>query len=204
MQKAYFSRRLSHIFCHFLRHRLLRQRQSGQQLDHRGHGGCPGRQPEYQTEAIANESIHDTASKAGRGGARLRFHPETRRIWKVRGRCRRGWSHALPIPFRRPVGRGGVWRGRRNRRRIRAVFHNFSTIVGRKGMYLEDLFILPEKRSPQPRYKLSTPWFFELNCLRNRNDIEIFDHYFFLIVWMVEEQINCNHILPAIPNIRSE
>ena len=26
------------------------------------------------------------------------------------------------------------------------VFHNFSTFVGRKGMYLEDLFILPEKR----------------------------------------------------------
>ena len=25
-------------------------------------------------------------------------------------------------------------------------FHNFSTFVGRKGMYLEDLFILPEKR----------------------------------------------------------
>ena len=25
-------------------------------------------------------------------------------------------------------------------------FHNFSTFVGRKGMYLEDLFVLPEKR----------------------------------------------------------
>jgi len=25
-------------------------------------------------------------------------------------------------------------------------FHNFSTFVGRKGMYLEDLYILPEKR----------------------------------------------------------
>ena len=25
-------------------------------------------------------------------------------------------------------------------------FHNFSTFVGRKGLYLEDLFILPEKR----------------------------------------------------------
>ena len=25
-------------------------------------------------------------------------------------------------------------------------FHNFSTFVGKKGMYLEDLFILPEKR----------------------------------------------------------
>ncbi len=25
-------------------------------------------------------------------------------------------------------------------------FHNFSTFVGRKGMYVEDLFILPEKR----------------------------------------------------------
>lgn len=25
-------------------------------------------------------------------------------------------------------------------------FHNFSTFVGRKGMYLEDLFIIPEKR----------------------------------------------------------
>ena len=25
-------------------------------------------------------------------------------------------------------------------------FHNFSTFVGRKGMYLEDLFILPDKR----------------------------------------------------------
>ncbi len=25
-------------------------------------------------------------------------------------------------------------------------FHNYSTFVGRKGMYLEDLFILPEKR----------------------------------------------------------
>ena len=26
-------------------------------------------------------------------------------------------------------------------------FHNFSTFVGRKGLYLEDLFIIPEKRS---------------------------------------------------------
>ena len=26
-------------------------------------------------------------------------------------------------------------------------FHNFSTFVGRKGLYLEDLFVLPEKRS---------------------------------------------------------
>lgn len=26
-------------------------------------------------------------------------------------------------------------------------FHNFSTFVGRKGLYLEDLFILPEKRA---------------------------------------------------------
>lgn len=25
-------------------------------------------------------------------------------------------------------------------------FHNFSTFVGRKGLYLEDLFVLPEKR----------------------------------------------------------
>ena len=25
-------------------------------------------------------------------------------------------------------------------------FHNFSTFVGRKGMYLEDLFVIPEKR----------------------------------------------------------
>ena len=25
-------------------------------------------------------------------------------------------------------------------------FHNFSTFVGRKGLYLEDLFIIPEKR----------------------------------------------------------
>jgi len=25
-------------------------------------------------------------------------------------------------------------------------FHNFSTFVGRKGMYIEDLFVLPEKR----------------------------------------------------------
>jgi GNAT superfamily N-acetyltransferase len=25
-------------------------------------------------------------------------------------------------------------------------FHNFSTFVGRKGLYLEDLFIVPEKR----------------------------------------------------------
>lgn len=25
-------------------------------------------------------------------------------------------------------------------------FHNFSTFVGRKGMYLEDLFVVPEKR----------------------------------------------------------
>lgn len=25
-------------------------------------------------------------------------------------------------------------------------FHNFSTFLGRKGMYLEDLFVLPEKR----------------------------------------------------------
>ena len=25
-------------------------------------------------------------------------------------------------------------------------FHNFSTFLGRKGLYLEDLFILPEKR----------------------------------------------------------
>ena len=25
-------------------------------------------------------------------------------------------------------------------------FHNFSTFVGKKGMYLEDLFVLPEKR----------------------------------------------------------
>ena len=26
-------------------------------------------------------------------------------------------------------------------------FHNFSTFVGRKGLYLEDLFIIPEKRN---------------------------------------------------------
>lgn len=26
-------------------------------------------------------------------------------------------------------------------------FHNFSTFVGRKGLYLEDLFVIPEKRS---------------------------------------------------------
>ncbi len=25
-------------------------------------------------------------------------------------------------------------------------FHNFSTFVGRKGLYLEDLFVIPEKR----------------------------------------------------------
>ena len=32
-------------------------------------------------------------------------------------------------------------------------FHNFSTFVGRKGLYLEDLFVIPEKRGLGYAYK---------------------------------------------------
>ncbi len=43
--------------------------------------------------------------------------------------------------------RGGVDRGSRWRtRRVRLFFHNFSTFVGKPGLYLEDLFVRPAFR----------------------------------------------------------
>lgn len=48
-------------------------------------------------------------------------------------------------------------------------FHNFSTFVGRKGLYLEDLFILPEKRGlgyGKALLKYLAKLAVELNCGR--------------------------------------
>ena len=42
-------------------------------------------------------------------------------------------------------------------------FHNFSTFVGRKGMYLEDLFVLPEKTGARLRKGSS-----EIRCKNRR------------------------------------